>query len=51
MYNSIVHDHLCDKRLPTFETLSFFAYWLYGCIRSGTCPQGVEAIRVAPTYC
>ncbi len=27
MYNSIVHDHLCDTRLPTFETLSFFAYW------------------------
>ncbi len=25
MYNSIVHDHLCDTRLPTFETLSFFA--------------------------
>ncbi len=26
MGNSIVHDHLCDTRLPTFETLSFFAY-------------------------
>ncbi len=24
MYNSIVHDHLCDKWLPTFETLKFF---------------------------
>ncbi len=23
MYGSIVHDHLCDTRLPTFETLSF----------------------------
>ncbi len=28
MYNSIVHDHICDTRLPTFETLSFFAYYL-----------------------
>ncbi len=27
MYNSIVHDHLCDTWLPTFETLSFFAYY------------------------
>ncbi len=26
MYNSIVYDHLCDTWLPTFETLSFFAY-------------------------
>ncbi len=26
MYNSIVRDHLCDTRLPTFETLSFFTY-------------------------
>ncbi len=26
VYNSIVHDHLCDTWLPTFETLSFFAY-------------------------
>ncbi len=24
MYNSIVHDHLCDTRLPTFETRKFF---------------------------
>ncbi len=24
MCNSIVHDHLCDTRLPTFETLKFF---------------------------
>ncbi len=23
IYNSIVHDHLCDTRLPTIETLSF----------------------------
>ncbi len=23
----MVHDHLCDTWLPTFETLSFFAYW------------------------
>ncbi len=28
MYISIVHDHLCDTQLPTFETLSFFAYWV-----------------------
>ncbi len=28
MYNTIVHDHLCDTRLPTFENLSFFAYYL-----------------------
>ncbi len=26
MYDNILHDHLCDPRLPTFETLSFFAY-------------------------
>ncbi len=26
MSNSIVHDHLCDTQLPTFEPLSFFAY-------------------------
>ncbi len=24
-YNSIVHDHLCDTRLPAFETVSFFS--------------------------
>ncbi len=29
MYNSIVHDHLCDIRLPTFETPSFFALILF----------------------
>ncbi len=28
MYNRIVYDHLCDTRLPTFETISFFAYCL-----------------------
>ncbi len=27
MYNSIVHDHLCDTRLPTFETPKFFRLW------------------------
>ncbi len=29
MYASIVHDHLYDTRLPTFETLSFFAYLFF----------------------
>ncbi len=34
MYNRIVHDHLCDTRLPTLETLSFFAYGS-GCAAHG----------------
>ncbi len=25
MYDNILHDHLCDARLPTFETPTFFA--------------------------
>ncbi len=38
-YNSIVHDHLCDTRLPTFETLSFFAYRIYICLCSACSVQ------------
>ncbi len=37
-YNSIVHDHLCDTWLPTFETL---AYWL--------CTKTDSAEILAPT--
>ncbi len=27
MYDNILHDHLCDTQLPTFETLKFFRLW------------------------